>query len=227
MRRHTTVALAALIPAACLSAQSGAAISGRVVDERGNPLPGITILYNRVSTLERDQSGHVRRVPPFVDAAIQTGTDGRFSVAGLPPGEYYVCAQPPAHGYIGSCEWNEPHIKRVLTAGRSESLELTIKAGKKVIFRVTDTKKQLSAGKKLLLGIITPSGYYRRAELLQSTDTARTFIATVPDGALTHLFVDSDLAVRDRDGKILKKRQPEARIALSAAAETVIDLAVD
>jgi hypothetical protein len=66
----------------------GGAISGRVVDGRGEPLPEVIV------SAVHPPSGYVngRGIP--IGQAGQTNDLGEFRISGLPAGEYYVAARP-------------------------------------------------------------------------------------------------------------------------------------
>ncbi|CRK62069.1 internalin, putative [Alloactinosynnema sp. L-07] len=60
-----------------------ASISGKVVDDAGNPIPNVTMTLTR---------------PDGSTATVQTGPDGTYSFNGLPPGTYSIAETQPA-GY--------------------------------------------------------------------------------------------------------------------------------
>lgn len=62
-----------------------AAISGRVRDEDGEPLAGVTV------SVVADSYGQGRRARPL-QAQVRTSQDGRYRLFGLPPGRYWVMA---------------------------------------------------------------------------------------------------------------------------------------
>jgi protocatechuate 3,4-dioxygenase beta subunit len=71
-----------------------AAISGRVRDEDGEPLAGVTV------SVTADSYGQGRRARPL-QAQARTSQDGRYRLFGLPPGRYWVMAhfERTAFGY--------------------------------------------------------------------------------------------------------------------------------
>lgn len=62
-----------------------AAISGRVRDEDGEPLAGVTV------SVVADSYGQGRRARPL-QAQVRSSQDGRYRLFGLPPGRYWVMA---------------------------------------------------------------------------------------------------------------------------------------
>ena len=68
----------------------GGAISGRVLNSRGEPLPDVTVTaFHPVTVGGRPQA---RGIPS--GQASQTNDLGEFRISGLRPGEYYVAAHP-------------------------------------------------------------------------------------------------------------------------------------
>jgi hypothetical protein len=63
----------------------GSAVAGRIFDEDGEPMPGVTVTVMRYQYLQGD-----RRLVPA--ASGQTDDKGQFRVWGLMPGDYYVSA---------------------------------------------------------------------------------------------------------------------------------------
>jgi hypothetical protein len=70
-----------------ISMPRGSAISGRIVDEFGDPIPDVSVTASRQSW----QNGR-RRLVPAPGRIAQTNDLGQFRIYGLPPGEYYVSA---------------------------------------------------------------------------------------------------------------------------------------
>ena len=67
----------------------GGAIEGRLLDQKGIPLSGVTV---RSLQFVRAADGTVR--PGGGGSSVQTNDLGEFRLAGLPPGQHYVIAQP-------------------------------------------------------------------------------------------------------------------------------------
>jgi hypothetical protein len=65
----------------------GSVISGRVVDEYGDPVPDVS-----VTAMRQSWQGGRRRLVPSPGRIAQTNDLGQFRIYGLPPGEYYVSA---------------------------------------------------------------------------------------------------------------------------------------
>ena len=189
-------------------AQSGdARISGTVVDELGKPLSGVTVLYTRIPTFARDASGALDAVSPPLSDAIKSGPNGRFGVPGLPAGEYYVCAQAPASGTIGSCEWNQPNARIPLEGGGNANVTLRVRSGIRVLVQVVDKRESHSKEPILLIGVMSPAGYYRRAERTVTDGSVGVYVATIPVDQEVSLFVHSDTVVTDSAGRAIANGQ--------------------
>ena len=71
----------------------GGVISGRIIDEFGDPVPDVGVTAMRQSW----QNGR-RRLTPSPGRIAQTNDLGQFRIYGLPPGDYYVTASMRAGG---------------------------------------------------------------------------------------------------------------------------------
>jgi len=71
----------------------GGVISGRIVDEAGEPLEGV-----QVQVLTMQYVGGMDRLTPFTPQGQNRRSNdiGRYRIFGLPPGDYYVAATPGA-----------------------------------------------------------------------------------------------------------------------------------
>jgi len=70
-----------------ISMPRGGVISGRIVDEYGDPFPDVYVTAVRLAWM----NGR-RRMTPSASRSIQTNDLGQYRLYGLPPGEYYVSA---------------------------------------------------------------------------------------------------------------------------------------
>jgi hypothetical protein len=65
----------------------GGVISGRILDEFGEPVPDVT-----VAAMRQTWAGGRRRLMPGSGRTVQTNDLGQYRVHGLPPGDYYITA---------------------------------------------------------------------------------------------------------------------------------------
>src|SRR5205085_1444112 len=73
-------------------AQTNASLSGTVVDDAGKPVAASVIVR--------------RNAMPPLNARVQAGQDGTFSISNLPAGGYTVCVQVIGGGYLDPCSWS-------------------------------------------------------------------------------------------------------------------------
>lgn len=104
--RPLVVAEGAQIERVDLALPRGGVVTGRVVDEFGEPAPEVNVVAQR--RLSTGQGGDVRLVP--VGRSVMTNDAGEFRLFGLPPGEFVLAAsqvmggggpfqQAPREGY--------------------------------------------------------------------------------------------------------------------------------
>ena len=108
--------------------------------------------------------------------------------------------------------------------------DLVIATGRRVSFRVTDPAGRLTARSRLLIGVMSQSGYYSRAQPRgTSSPGAVAFLSVlVPATEQVGIFIDSDLRVLDTAVRPLPLRERGAILALGApGSETVIDLVLN
>jgi protocatechuate 3,4-dioxygenase beta subunit len=68
-----------------------AGVTGRLIEASGAGVPGVEVLLSRIHTARLDTA----RSQPFLSA--ESGTDGRFVIADIPPGTYTLFAISPEH----------------------------------------------------------------------------------------------------------------------------------
>ena len=98
------VMILSLLVSSSVVAQQGATISGRVVDELGNPVVGTSVALHRYKAIDDDQRG---RFVPFWQKPV--GLDGRFSFINIAPTESvsFVVDGDRTKGKILSIEMGE------------------------------------------------------------------------------------------------------------------------
>lgn len=221
---HTTnvlVILLAVSATALAQAPVGSGtLSGTTVDEAGVPPAGARLNYSKLTEYVRDQSG--RRVVKELgfSSAVIAGVDGRFSIPGLPAGRYSLCAAGTGQNQVGSCDWTGVPVVLLGAGQEIDNLTRTIRNGTVMTFRVLDQDGRIvlpdSQGKVpperwLFLGLVSDSGFYRRAELVSKTTSEYVVQLTIPRGASVRLFIDTDLTVTDASGGQLETKRPTTR----------------
>ena len=79
----------------------GAVISGKVLDQNGEPVTDARVMALRRITPPAASGAPPRLIPAPMQGSQQTNDIGEYRVAGLPPGEYFVAASPRAIGFGG------------------------------------------------------------------------------------------------------------------------------
>ena len=203
MNRQIKAMIALSIAAVCLNGQVAVTpvtqITGRVEIDSGAPIGNFPVIASLLPTYQLD-SRRVRTLSALrVNMLTQSNVDGSFQFAGLPPGEYRLCATPNEAGYIGNCEWRRSSRPVSLTQGTTASIgALRVERGRRVLVRLADPRKRLGATSQLLVGVMATDGYYRRAELEEQTETSRQYVVTTPSNLDVSLFTDTDLTMSDK-----------------------------
>jgi hypothetical protein len=81
--------------------RKGAVISGKVLDQNGEPLTDARLMALRRITPPGNSNLPPRLVPAPMQGPLQTNDIGEYRVAGLAPGEYFVAALPRPPGFGG------------------------------------------------------------------------------------------------------------------------------
>ncbi len=124
--------------AACASGQSTGSLSGSVMDVQGAPLANAMVTYMRLV-----QPVHVgnRVIPPqgepLTSGKVTTNASGGFAVAGLPAGNYALCASVPSAPYVDPCVWSRP-VRVAVSAGTTTKQSITLQKGVYLKVRVDD-----------------------------------------------------------------------------------------
>ena len=154
--RHFTKRLAAVLALLLLAAGASAVLAGStltgtirgtVVDENGQPMPGVTVIF-RSDALIREQ-------------ARVTDADGAYFMAGLPPGNYAVVAQLAGYQTIQQTTDvlldKTTRVDFVMVPGElTETVNVT--ATKPVVDK-TNTEGSLSLDKDFTEGLPVPRQY--------------------------------------------------------------------
>src|SRR6266496_3002070 len=100
------VGVTIVVSAAALGQSSaGSSISGSVVSRSAQaPVAGAQVIVVRHAESQYID-GHLRIIGRQLSGQVATGPRGEFKLAGLPDGEYHICAQTVLPNLLGSCEW--------------------------------------------------------------------------------------------------------------------------
>jgi protocatechuate 3,4-dioxygenase beta subunit len=96
-----------------------AAVTGRVIDENGEPVAGVLVSASRkLSEEEIEEEGPYaskkQRLTPA--AAAQTDDRGHYRLFGLRPGEYYIRASDSPEFGFGRFQWRDMQVRESLGA---------------------------------------------------------------------------------------------------------------
>ena len=81
--------------------QKGAVISGKVLDQKGEPVTDVQVMALRRFTPPGASTAAPRLLPTPMQGPQTTNDIGEYRVAGLAPGEYFIAASPRAMGFAG------------------------------------------------------------------------------------------------------------------------------
>jgi len=102
------------------------------------------VTYNNTPATIRDSARRVRTLEKLVSSSVTTAKDGTFSLAGLPPSVYWLCAAGTKPTHLLSCQWGSPTMRLDLTQTASVSnVKLQVTEGVLLTFNVSDPKGQI------------------------------------------------------------------------------------
>jgi len=99
--RTYTVAADQALDNVSIVLQKGAVISGKVLDQKGEPVTDARVMALRRITPPGASTAPPRLIPAPMQGPQQTNDIGEYRVTGLPPGEYFLAASPRALGFAG------------------------------------------------------------------------------------------------------------------------------
>ena len=99
--RTYTVAAGQALDNVSIVLQKGAVISGKVLDQKGEPVTDARVMALRRITPPGASTAPPRLIPAPMQGPQQTNDIGEYRVTGLPPGEYFLAASPRALGFAG------------------------------------------------------------------------------------------------------------------------------
>lgn len=181
-------------------------LSGRIIDEDGQPLPGATVWVSD------DSRGPFMRV--FEEGL--TDADGRYRVGPVGPGLYDVSAD--AEGYVATNLPNHP------ISSESETLDFTLRRAALVEGTVVDEAGQPVGGVSLFLGGPRAEGKEKKQPPLTVTESRGdgTFHLDAPEpGEYSVRLVHSDFLETERP---VTAPAREARLVLRSGAAVEVDV---
>lgn len=194
-KKRFVIMTGALFLAPAAFAQPSGQLSGVVVGDDGQPLVAV-VVANRAGT--PPASGHA-----------ESAVDGSFSISGLSPGVYDLCASVKGGGYLDPCAWSpELPTARIAAGQATTGYRLVLKKGSKLQVRVNDLTKVLesppASGKSaphLIIGVMTERHLFQPLMVTSKDATGRNQEGTVPsDKAVSLHVVGRDVDVQDTNG---------------------------
>lgn len=173
----------------------GAAVEGRVLDERSRPVAGAFVNADPV------QGYSVESV--LAQSGSHTGEDGRYRVNGLPPGRFRVRAQTP-EGRLA-----EGTIEIAEGATGAHPLDLRLDTGFLVSGRVLDDMGAPVAGASLQLSFSVQPRVFQK---ISGADGSFLF-SNVPAGSWRLSASAAGFAETDLPGEIRVGEEPAASVA--------------
>jgi len=212
-------------------------ISGRVVDDSGNPKSGAKVNCRRLREFSRERNGRLVAISQSLSRVVTTTAGGAFSISNLPAGRYFVCASPASANEVGDCADNGVTVVELAAGGSLNGLIRTVRAGTIIAIRVSDPNGRIALPdvhgrvtieRRFFAGVKSPSGFYRPAVLASSGATEYVFSVTVPRQVPVRLSLDTALQVNDESGQRIAIAGPGgASIAPAGRDRMEVKLAVD
>jgi hypothetical protein len=206
------------------------AISGSVVDAAGAPVAGTKVSYNNSPVTVRDRIGHMKIVGAMVNSSIVTGSDGSFSITGLPAGVYWLCAQGVVATQIPSCDWGFGSTKIDLTTETSATnTKLQLHSGVTVTFQVNDPRGQI---KDFPTNVAVPAApgnfrifvvdgtWLKPAMPVSSSGGVHQYSVTVPTSRAVRLLLDTKLNVMNQAATAVTAGKLNDTISVSSQPTT-------
>jgi hypothetical protein len=152
----------------------GADLAGVVLDDQGKAVAEASITVARSS---------VDGPLPAAEAyATTTAADGSYSVKGLGPGPFIVCAAVTGRALLDPCEWGTPSVVRVPAGTGTVNTTTQLQLGAMVSIHVDDASLLLSSavptGKAqpfLNLGVWPADGHFHFARRASPDATGQNF----------------------------------------------------
>jgi hypothetical protein len=230
------LALAMLaLPLSPARSQETGSFSGTVVLDKAVPLAGAKVHYNNIREVGADSRGKLRPRGRLVSATVVSERDGTFTVRGVPPGTYVLCAFGTQANHLRSCDWGTANAVVNVGAGSAASaVTLDVRTGTTVLLRVSDPAGRIrlqdptginARQTNLGIGVVSTMGHYF-ANLVEHSGTQWTYAVAVPIGVPVSLWLDTPLEVVDRNVKSVARRSTSFPILAADSSGVTVDLAV-
>jgi len=205
-----SVAFAAVsaIPSVGQVAAPDSSLTAGVISGTVRGADGTTVTQGVVSTYRAFDGSHLGAARISASAAI--AADGSFKLPPLVNGGYQICVQAPGSVWLNSCEWLPNDSPTVVLSSQqaSASVNIVLKRGALVSVQLNDPghllQPGLVAGAHFVLGVGTDSHYFRTAQVVAESASARTYQLLIPfDRSINIAVARSLLQLQAASGAIL------------------------
>ncbi len=139
MRIFKVIFVAGSLAVAGLNGQTAGSVAGTVLEDGATPIAGATVSYRGSGHIQRGPSGGVSYLRPQVFGSVKSRSDGTFSILGLPPDRYTICAAGTLPIHISSCAWNTTDHRVSVTTGQNVTgLKLSVPRGALLAITIDD-----------------------------------------------------------------------------------------
>lgn len=200
-----------------------AVISGTVVDVNGHSLSDIVVAYNSLPLEAGKLSAGPAAFMPSVASSVKTDSHGAFTIQGLPPGRYHLCALAAASGQISSCQFGaRPFVASVSASAMTSGVQLLMGSGDVVKVHVQNSTGSISRGARFRLSAIATNATDKFAKPVGQSSQGLEYELTIAKGMTSRLVVDTDLVVTDSTGSAVAAHQSGAALAGPAEITLVV-----
>jgi hypothetical protein len=180
------------------------------------------VTYRQLVPVLSTATAHVPSGPVAQGQAVANAS-GEFLVAGLPSGDYVLCARVPSAPYLDPCVWQQP-LQATVPAGGNTAQNVTLTKGVFLKVRVNDSMGLLPqvvdgpwTPRKLIVGVKYARGAYQGAQDVSVDAKGHDYQLVIPAGEPFTLWLFSrDVALIDTGGKAVDISA--SQIAFHAAA---------
>jgi len=239
LEKLSVVLVTAWILAVAPAAAQNGSIAGIVVDDQGVPAAGSRVRYDTPGRMS-GPNGLLVPNPSYVFGSVTAGIDGKFSISGLPPGAYTLCASGAMQSQLSQCQWVNSGTHVTLAQGQVVTgVVCEVAEGTVFVFTVTDANgkirdlaDQAGAGRGIPLtganfgigGFV--GSRYVGATLVSNSGGIRTYTLAVPKGASLAPYVGTALTVTDASGNAITTGSARASVPANGASQVAFSFVV-
>ena len=202
MKHHIYAHIAGLfaLSAAGQATQAVGALSGTVTDTGGHPLAGAAVSYQRIFRSVRSGPHGNQPIPApgeeLSSGSVTTDSGGAFSLAGLPLGDFLLCATVPNEPFLDPCSWQSA-VQVTIASSAATHQQIVLSRGVFLNLHIDDPDGLLpktmdsAFGGGISAGVIFGTGAYLGARNISVDASGRDYQIAVPAGAPLTLWLHS------------------------------------